>query len=68
MKVIAPGKLLEIPASSDVILGAGATPCFVGGPTAKAKLLAAITDRGKPIKINSAYRTVAQQLLLRSYV
>lgn len=64
MAVIAPGKLLQIPASSDVILGAGATPCFVGGPTARAKLLAAITNRGRPMTINSAYRTVAQQFLL----
>jgi hypothetical protein len=64
MNVIAPGKLLEIPAGGNVILGAGATPCFVGGPTARARLLAAIANRGVPMTINSAYRTVAQQFLL----
>lgn len=64
MNVIAPGKLLEIPAGGNVILGGGATPCFVGGPTARARLLAAITNRGVPMTINSAYRTIAQQFLL----
>lgn len=64
MNNIAPGKLLEIPAGGNVILGGGATPCFVGGPTARAKLLAAIANRGVPMRINSAYRTVAQQFLL----
>ncbi len=64
MNVIAPGKLLEIPAGGNVILGGGATPCFVGGPTARAKLLAAIAARDLPMTINSAYRTVAQQFLL----
>jgi hypothetical protein len=62
LQVIAPGKLVDI-RGLNVSLGPAAIP-FVGGPTAKAKLAAAITARGVTLKINSAYRTFAQQFLL----
>jgi hypothetical protein len=60
--IIAPGKLVKID-DLNVTLGSGAIP-FVGGPTAKAKLKAAIDKRGVKLSINSAYRTFAQQYLL----
>ncbi len=59
---IAPGKLVEI-SSLDVNLGPGAI-AFVGGPTVKASLKAAIAARGVKLSINSAYRTFAQQFML----
>lgn len=62
LQVIAPDKLVDI-TGLDVSLGSGAIP-FVGGSTAKAKLEAAITARGVTLRINSAYRTFAQQFLL----
>jgi N-acetylmuramoyl-L-alanine amidase len=37
---------------------------FVGGPTAKARLKTAIDNRGVTLRVNSAYRTFAQQYLL----
>jgi len=61
-EIIAPGKLVKID-DLNVTLGSGAIP-FVGGPTAKAKLKAAIDKRGEKLSINSAYRTFAQQYLL----
>jgi len=67
LDVIAPGKLVSIKDLSDaglVKLGPAAYP-FVGGPTAKARLKKAIESRGKTLEVNSAYRTVAQQFLLR---
>jgi hypothetical protein len=63
---IAPGKLVSIKDLSDeglIKLGSAANP-FVGGPTAKARLKRAIESRGETLKVNSAYRTVAQQFLL----
>lgn len=64
--VVAPGKLVSIKDLADsglVKLGRAAYP-FVGGPTAKARLKRAIESRGETLKVNSAYRTVAQQFLL----
>jgi N-acetylmuramoyl-L-alanine amidase len=60
--IIAPGKLVKID-DLNVTLGSAVIP-FVGGPTAKAKLKAAIAARGVKLSINSAYRTFAQQYLL----
>ncbi|CCI26006.1 MAG: M15 family metallopeptidase [Microcystis sp.] len=37
---------------------------FIGGPTAKARLKTAIDNRGVTLRVNSAYRTFAQQYLL----
>lgn len=62
LQLIAPSKLVDI-SGLNVSLGLGAIP-FVGGPTAKARLEAAITARGVTLHINSAYRTFAQQFLL----
>lgn len=62
MQALAPSNLVKID-DLNVVLGSGAIP-FVGGPTAKAKLKAAIDRRGVTMKINSAYRTFAQQFLL----
>jgi hypothetical protein len=73
LNAIAPGKLVSI---EDLIASGKINPKpsvlpFVGGPTAKARLLAAINDRAAangsliPLPLNSAYRTVAQQFLLR---
>jgi N-acetylmuramoyl-L-alanine amidase len=61
---IAPGKLVKID-DLDVSLGAAAAAMpFVGGSTVKAKLKAAIDNRGAKLSINSGYRTFAQQYLL----
>ena len=60
--IITPGKLVRID-DLNVTLGSAVIP-FVGGPTAKAKLKAAIDKRGVKLSINSAYRTFAQQYLL----
>ena len=60
--IIAPGKLVNID-DLNVTFGSAVIP-FVGGPTAKAKLKAAIAARGVKLSINSAYRTFAQQYLL----
>ncbi len=63
LNIIAPGKLVKID-DLNVTLGSAVIP-FVGGPTAKAKLKAAIDKRpGAKLSINSAYRTFAQQYLL----
>lgn len=64
---LAPGKLVSI---QDLISNGKIDPLpsvlpFVGGPTAKARLLAAINARGITLPLNSAFRTVAQQFLLR---
>jgi N-acetylmuramoyl-L-alanine amidase len=63
LDTIAPGALVSIAGMTNLSLGPAAHP-FVGGPTAKAKLQAAINSRGQTLVINSAYRTVAQQFLL----
>jgi N-acetylmuramoyl-L-alanine amidase len=63
LDVIAPGALVSIAGMSNLSLGSAAYP-FVGGPTAKARLQAAISARGQTLVVNSAYRTVAQQFLL----
>ena len=62
LNIIAPGKLVKID-DLNVTLGYAVIP-FVGGPTAKARLKAAIDKRGAKLSINSAYRTFAQQYLL----
>lgn len=62
LNIIAPGKLVKID-DLNVTLGSAVIP-FVGGPTAKARLKAAIDKRGAKLSINSAYRTFAQQYLL----
>ena len=62
LNIIAPGKLVKID-DLNVTLGSAVIP-FVGGPTAKARLKAAIDKRGVKLSINSAYRTFAQQYLL----
>lgn len=62
--VIAPGKLVSI-TNLNVSLGSAAAAVpYVGGPTAKARLKAAIDSRGQTLHINSGYRTFAQQFLL----
>lgn len=59
----ASGKLVSIK-DLGVTFGSAAIP-FVGGPTAKARLIKAIASRPSvKIHINHAYRTVAQQFLL----
>lgn len=59
----ASGKLVSIK-DLDVTFGSAAIP-FVGGPTAKDRLIKAIKSRpGVKLHINHAYRTVAQQFLL----
>ena len=62
--VVAPGKLIRIDDLNVSLSGAAAAVPFVGGPTAKAKLKAAIDSRGVKLSINSGYRTFAQQFLL----
>lgn len=61
----AAGKLLSIQGlDPNITFGSAAIP-FVGGPTARAKLLAAVKSRpGVNLHINHAYRTIAQQFLL----
>lgn len=63
----ASGKLVSIEdlgVTHGVTFGSAAIP-FVGGPTAKARLIKAIASRpGVKLHINHAYRTVAQQFLL----
>lgn len=62
--IVAPGKLVRID-DLNVSLGAAAAAVpFVGGPTAKARLKQAIDKRGVTLRINSGYRTFAQQFLL----
>lgn len=61
---VAPSKLVRID-DLNVSLSVAATAVpFVGGPTAKARLKAAIDSRGVKLSINSGYRTFAQQFLL----
>ncbi|MBE9162794.1 MULTISPECIES: M15 family metallopeptidase [Microcoleaceae] len=62
--VVAPGKLIRIDDLNVSLSRAAAAVPFVGGPTAKAKLKAAIDKRGITLSINSGYRTFAQQFLL----
>lgn len=61
----AAGKLLSLQGlDPDITFGSAAIP-FVGGPTARARLLAAVKSRpGVNLHINHAYRTIAQQFLL----
>jgi N-acetylmuramoyl-L-alanine amidase len=61
---VAPGKLVRIDDLNVSLSPAAAAFPFVGGPTAKAKLKAAIDARGVKLGINSGYRTFAQQFLL----
>jgi len=63
LDAIAPSALVSILGMTNLSLGSAAYP-FVGGPTAKARLQAAISARGETLVVNSAYRTVAQQFLL----
>lgn len=62
--VVAPGKLIRIDDLNVSLSTAAAAVPFVGGPTAKARLKAAIDSRGVRLSINSGYRTFAQQFLL----
>jgi N-acetylmuramoyl-L-alanine amidase len=62
--IVAPGKLVRIDDLNVFLSPAAAAFPFVGGPTAKAKLKAAIEARGVKLSINSGYRTFAQQFLL----
>jgi N-acetylmuramoyl-L-alanine amidase len=62
--IVAPGKLVRIDdLNVSLSLAAAAFP-YVGGSTAKARLEAAISNRGVTLSINSGYRTFAQQFLL----
>lgn len=62
--VVAPGKLVKIDDLDVSLSQAAAAVPYVGGPTAKARLKAAIDKRGVTLSINSGFRTFAQQFLL----
>jgi hypothetical protein len=66
LELLIPGKLVKIDDGTlNVSLSAAAKLLpFVGGSTAKARLKTAIDNRGVTLRINSAYRTFAQQYLL----
>lgn len=64
MNKIRPGLLVRID-DLNVKLGEAVHPWMQAA--AKKRLAKAIATRGKPITINSAYRTLAGQLLLRSH-
>jgi N-acetylmuramoyl-L-alanine amidase len=64
MNKISPGLLVRID-DLDVALGQAAHPWMQA--TAKATLTTALTTRGQKMIINSAYRTLAGQMLLRTH-
>jgi N-acetylmuramoyl-L-alanine amidase len=62
---ISPGALVRIDDIPNLSLGNSVLPWLQ--PDAKKCLIAAIKERGKTMKVNSAYRTIVAQQLLRSH-
>jgi hypothetical protein len=63
MELIIPNALVSF-ADLDIVVAGPAVTAFLQ-PAAKEALRLAIHDRGRPLRVTSAYRTVAQQYLLR---
>lgn len=65
MDKIIPGVLVRIDGISNLVLAKAVHPWLQ--KSAKDTLVAALKERGKPMQINSAYRTIAGQLLLYNH-